>query len=227
VLGDHWWVSQAWEQGPAFLASWVVWVLLSISLHELGHGWAAIRRGDRTPIETGHMTWNPVVHMGVPSLIVFGLLGIAWGAMPVDPRRLKGRYASFVVAAAGPMMNLSLGVVSIVLGAVWLAFGARVSPHESFFMHVLEFWALGASLNIVLLVLNLMPVPPLDGSRMLMDVWPAFERWSRHDNAPVFGLMFLVAVFFFGSEYLWALGFGGAWGGIAYLAGLLGAGAPT
>lgn len=75
-----WWVATIWETSPFLLLGWIVWVIGSITLHELAHGWAAIRCGDRTPIETGHMTANPIVHMGPMSLIVFGLFGIAWGA---------------------------------------------------------------------------------------------------------------------------------------------------
>jgi len=61
----NWWVIQVLDSfGPAFLASWIVWVIGSITLHELAHGWAAIWQGDRTPVLTGHMTWNPLVHMG-------------------------------------------------------------------------------------------------------------------------------------------------------------------
>src|SRR5687768_7769180 len=84
-MGGSWWVTEALAAGgPVYVYSWVVIVVGSIVLHELGHGWMAIRLGDRTPLETGHMTWNPVVHMGMYSLVVFALIGIAWGMMPVD-----------------------------------------------------------------------------------------------------------------------------------------------
>ncbi|MBT5381502.1 MAG: site-2 protease family protein, partial [Phycisphaerae bacterium] len=89
--------------------SWIFWVLLSITLHELAHGWAAIWEGDKTPIETGHMSANPVVHMGRFSLIVFALIGFAWGLMPVRPWRFRhGRLGEAIVAIAGPAMNLAL-----------------------------------------------------------------------------------------------------------------------
>ena len=79
-----WWVTDALSVSPVLLISWVVWVIGSIVLHELAHGWAAISRGDRTPIERGHMTWNPLIHMGGMSLLVFAVVGIAWGMMPVN-----------------------------------------------------------------------------------------------------------------------------------------------
>jgi hypothetical protein len=66
------------------LIAWIFWVIFSICLHELAHGWAALWQGDHTPRRLGHMTMNPLVHMGGWSLIAFAIIGIAWGAMPVS-----------------------------------------------------------------------------------------------------------------------------------------------
>ncbi|MCP3858657.1 MAG: site-2 protease family protein, partial [Phycisphaeraceae bacterium] len=75
-----WWVEQLWNAGRGFeLGSWIFWVIFSICLHELGHGWAAIWEGDDTPRRTGHMTIDPMVHMGGYSILAFLLLGFAWG----------------------------------------------------------------------------------------------------------------------------------------------------
>ncbi len=168
----HWWVAELWELDRVILVSWVFWVIGSIVLHELGHGWAALRAGDRTPIETGHMTWNPVVHLGVPSLFVFALVGLAWGAMPVNRDRFKRRSDEAIVAAAGPAMNFGLAVVCHVLLAVWIGAAGRYW-FESFaapdwlFKNMQTFLRAGGALNLLLLALNLMPVPPLDGSGIL------------------------------------------------------------
>src|SRR5262249_8984123 len=113
-MGFNWWVAEIWNQSPVLLVSWIVWVIGSIVLHELAHGWAALWCGDRTPIETGHMTWNPLVHMGQMSLLMFALVGIAWGQMPVDPSRFRGRYDDAKVALAGPLMNLALAITALV-----------------------------------------------------------------------------------------------------------------
>ena len=74
--------------------------------------------GDDTPRVTGHMTVNPVVHMGLPSMILFLILGIAWGMMPVNPYRFRhGKWGRILVSSAGPMMNLVIAfVVLTVLG---------------------------------------------------------------------------------------------------------------
>jgi Zn-dependent protease len=212
-----WWVADALDdpdRGPVFLASWVVWVVVSITLHELGHGWAAIRQGDRTPILTGHMTWNPIVHMGVQSLIVFAAIGICWGAMPVDPTRFKSRYGDLIVSAAGPVMNVSLAVVCMVLGGLWVVFGGHVLPSDAIAYNVLSFLFLGAALNVVLVVLNLLPIPPLDGSRMLADLSVSYRRMTMHEQAPMAGLLALIAIFWFAGDFMWDIGYGAANGGI-------------
>ena len=92
---DGWWVSDVLDglaNGKVVLTSWIVWVAISISLHELGHGWMAIRCGDRTPIDTQHMTINPFVHIPPMAWIMFALFGFTWGLMPVNPSRFRGRY---------------------------------------------------------------------------------------------------------------------------------------
>ena len=98
-----WWVHEEFRAGGLVaVLSWAFWVIFSITLHELGHGWAAIRQGDDTPRRFGRMTLNPLVHMGVPSLVMFALIGIAWGAMPVEPSRFRwGRRGRVLVSAAG------------------------------------------------------------------------------------------------------------------------------
>lgn len=161
-----WWAANLWETSPVLLVSWVFWVIASITLHELAHGWTAIRHGDDTPIHTGHMTVNPIVHMGPMSLIMFALIGIAWGAMPVDPSRLKGKHADAMVAAAGPVMNLGLAALcAVLLVAVERAL-PEVGVSDDITDRLALFFFAGGVLNIMLAILNMLPIPPLDGSRI-------------------------------------------------------------
>ena len=197
---DGWWVAREWEESPVSLVSWVVWVIGSIVLHELAHGWAAIRAGDRTPIDSGHMTWNPLVHMGQTSLIMFALVGIAWGAMPVDPSRFRGRYDDAKVAFAGPAMNLVLFGVAILAAVAAFIFEPRLG--DPLGHNVFVFFITGAYLNLALMFLNLLPVPPLDGSRILGSFVPGFNRLWMGEQAPIIGLVAFVAVFFFGGRYV-------------------------
>ena len=127
-----WWIADLWNQGQVVqLASWIFWVIVSICLHELGHGWAAIWEGDDTPRQTGHMTINPMVHMGGYSIIAFLLLGFAWGLMPVNPGNFRHRrWGDAIVAVAGPAVNLILAVILLTIAGVISAttLGTEVKP---------------------------------------------------------------------------------------------------
>lgn len=209
--GGGWWVTTVLETlGLAALLSWVFWVIFSICLHELGHGWAAIRHGDRTPIETGHMTWNPLVHMGQMSLLMFALVGIAWGAMPVSPRRMRGRHAEAAVAAAGPAINVGLFGVSMVIAALISRYAQVTGVPEfdeilkpgRFWINAYEFFRVGAILNVALFALNMLPVMPLDGGRITAHFFPAYRRLWTHPWAGLLMIGGLVAVFYFAGSLL-------------------------
>lgn len=185
-----WWVSDLYNSNPALLISQIFWVIFSICLHELGHGWAAIRQGDNTPIHTGHMTWNPLVHMGPTSLIIFAITGLAWGAMPVDPTRFRGRYGDAIVSFAGPAVNLALTAICIVALALWKTYSGKLDPGlvDNFTI----FFFAGGMLNIALFFLNMLPVPPLDGSKILANFSYGYRRIIDQPNAPMVGLILLV-----------------------------------
>lgn len=97
---------------PVFFLRVVLIVILSISLHELAHGFVALSQGDDTPKRAGHITLNPVVHMGVPSLVFLCLTGMAWGQMPINPYKFRSQRSHVLVAAAGPFCNLALAVIA-------------------------------------------------------------------------------------------------------------------
>ncbi|MEM1329659.1 MAG: site-2 protease family protein [Planctomycetota bacterium] len=216
-----WWVTDAWNASPALLVSWVFWVIVSITLHELAHGWAALRQGDDTPLATGHMTWNPVVHMGTFSLIIFAVVGIAWGAMPVNPSRFRSRYGDAIVAAAGPAMNLLLAVCCIVLGGVWAWATPRLGLPSNFEDNLQQFFFAGAGLNLVLCAFNLFPAPPLDGSRILANFYRPYRAVFTTENGMWFGLGLFLLLWFVFSDRIFAFGFGTAAFSIAAISGLL------
>jgi Zn-dependent protease len=202
-----WWLSSLFQSGGIVLVgSWVLWVVGSIVLHELAHGWMAIRCGDRTPIETGHMTWNPLVHMGQMSLIMFALIGIAWGAMPVDASRFRGRYDDAKVSIAGPLMNLALAVGCVIGAAVWAVHLAAFFP-DHVQDNVLVFLDVGAALNIALMLFNLVPVPPLDGSRIVADFVPAYRRLINTEHGAVVALILSILLFMRGGSVIFGAAF--------------------
>ena len=197
-----WWVHDLWMSGRGIeLVSWIFWVIASITLHELAHGWAAIWEGDDTPKVTGHMTANPVVHMGVPSIIAFLIIGIAWGMMPVNPYRFRhGKWGRIFVSFAGPAMNLLIAFVVLTI----LGFIVDPSAEQT---HVETFLLTGGFLNLILFALNLLPVPPLDGSNILANLSSTVAGWYRHPQAQMAGLLLFFALIWsnmFNSAFMWA-----------------------
>lgn len=190
-----WWIADLWQQGEkVLLVSWIAWVIGSIVLHELGHGVAALWEGDSTPRDTGHMTINPVVHMGWVSLVVFLIFGIAWGLMPVNPSRFRhGRRGWSIVAAAGPLVNLLLCIVCVVACALSVRYGPQTKP----LAHNLQlFFLAGAWLNLYLMAFNLLPVPPLDGAAILSGLSQGALRLYSKPGVQQFGLLALFMVVF-------------------------------
>src|SRR5262249_34345086 len=149
-----WWVSDyvAHNQTP-LLAAYVFWMIVSITLHELSHGWVATWQGDDTPRLSGHLTINPVVHMGWMSLVFFALTGMAWGQMPVNPNRFRwGKRGDFLVSLAGPAMNLVLAfLAATALGILAATYWHTPFPQSNF----ADFLYVGAWLNIGLFIFNL------------------------------------------------------------------------
>jgi Zn-dependent protease len=193
----NWWLHDLYQDGRLVeLVSQIFWVILSITLHELGHGWAALYEGDDTPRASGHMTANPVVHMGVPSLIMFALTGIAWGQMPVNPTRFRRhgrRLGDVIVSAAGPAMNLLIALVCLIVLVLWLKLGEPAG--DTLFRNVATFLFYGIGLNLILAPFNLLPIPPLDGSRILAGFSRGAERLFDHPNAAMIGLMAFLLIF--------------------------------
>lgn len=208
--GMGWWVAEVLHdpnRGPVVLVSWIVLVIGSIVLHELAHGWTALRLGDTTPRDTGHMTWNPLVHMGPWSLAVFALLGIAWGAMPVDPTRIRGRYGDALVSAAGPAMNIGLALVSFLCLILWILLAGKLGVDEPLRGNLATFFELGAVLNLVLAAFNLLPVYPLDGGHIAGSLSPGYRALAEGENGR--WLMFGGFILFFWFGFGWVVT--GAW----------------
>ncbi|HIK19228.1 MAG TPA: site-2 protease family protein [Leptolyngbyaceae cyanobacterium M33_DOE_097] len=170
---------------PVLFLRIVLILILSITLHELAHGIAAISQGDDTPQQSGHLTLNPVVHMGVPSLIFLCLAGIAWGQMPVNPSKFRHeKWSNIIVSAAGPLMNLLIALICIGLLKVSSETGIRQILST-------EFLYLAALYNLVLMIFNFLPIPPLDGFHVFSEFFP---RLKPLQNSP-WGFAILMILF--------------------------------
>ena len=198
---------------PLFYVMVVVAVMVSIVLHELAHGLAALWQGDDTPRRTGHMTFNPLVHMGGMSIAALFIVGIAWGQMPVTPARFRSRYGDALVSAAGPLSNLLIAAIALTAGGLWLARGpeptSAFGDNSQYLLQVL------GQYNLVLCMFNLFPVPPLDGARILAGVNRGYRQFiddPGHQQVLFFGFiiaflaasaLFKVARVVAGSYYHW------------------------
>ena len=178
-------------------------LLVSLTVHEAAHAWAANQLGDPTARRLGRLTLNPVAHIDPIGTLLFPLLAITTGLpligwakpVPVDFRNLKSPRRDFaVVAAAGPVSNVILAIV----GAVAFAAVSSASPSESLRMLVFSF----VSLNVLLAVFNMLPIPPLDGGNVLIGVLPASSAGLVERLRP-FGFLALYALMLTG--VLWTL----------------------
>ncbi len=183
------------------IAVYLLPVLFGITLHEAAHGWAALRLGDETARRAGRVTLNPLRHIDPIGTIVMPLLlyvatagSFVFGyakPVPVNFMRLRNpRRDMALVALAGPASNFAMAFAWALLGTVLLALGLR----EPFFIFMCQ---AGVSVNLALLALNLFPLPPLDGSRVLISVLPPrFALWLA--RVEPWGFYIVLALIFTG-----------------------------
>ncbi|MEY4773944.1 MAG: hypothetical protein RIT40_979 [Planctomycetota bacterium] len=200
-------------QDPLFVALTLTLLVLSLGVHEAAHAWAADRCGDPTARMLGRLTLNPMAHIDwmwtviIPaiSLLTAGFLFGGAKPVPVDFRRLRSpwRDMSFV-AAAGPLSNLILAALFLFLWKATVHGGFYNGAAESIYARPADLLprVLDAlvSVNVLLFVFNLIPVPPLDGSRITAWLLPAdlrgpYMSLERYGLLIVFGLIFFVPAF--------------------------------
>lgn len=174
-------------------------MLLSLTVHEWAHAWSAFRLGDDTAAREGRMSLNPMVHIDPIGTLLLPMLGIPFGwakPVPVNPvrfdRKWSMRTGMALTAAAGPFSNLVLAIACAVVFGV----GLRVAPDVVGEGAARAFLLYGIQLNVTLALFNLIPVPPLDGSRVIARYIPAkFERqWEDFVRLSPMLLFVVIAV---------------------------------
>lgn len=185
------------------IAVWTLPVLFAITVHEVAHGWAASKLGDQSAKMLGRLTLNPLKHIDpigtviVPAaLLVLGGFVFGWAkAVPVNDRNFKNPARDMAwVAMAGPASNLIMAILWAIIGKIGLEFQAG-SPDIGQFL--LYSGVAGVSINLILMVLNLLPIPPLDGSHVLSAFLPKPWAWQFNRIAP-YGFIILVGLMIMG-----------------------------
>jgi Zn-dependent protease len=183
---------------PLTVLFFVIALVPGMLLHELAHGWVAVRMGDHTPRFAGRLTLNPRPHVDafgtviVPGLlllpVLFGRGALAFGymkPMPLNPQNLRNPDSQMtVIALAGMATNLLLALVGA--GAL------RLTGTEGLLGEFLEIWVFT---NVLLMAFHVIPVPPLDASKILARFLPARAR-SVYESWEPYGALFVLAVLF-------------------------------
>ena len=173
-------------------------LILSLTFHEYGHGIVAKYFGDRTAELQGRLTLNPIAHIDPMGLLMVVLIGFGYAKpVPTDPRNYRSRWAELFVAAAGPMMNLLLAFVTINIYSLGLHLGWPLFQG----MAANNFFVFLASINLLLMVFNLIPIGPLDGHYILPYFLPAkMAHLYRYYNQRYGGwfLLGIIALSFMG-----------------------------
>jgi Zn-dependent protease len=181
-------------------------LILSLSVHEWAHAYSAWRLGDDTASSQGRMTLNPISHIDPIGTLLLPLMGVPFGwakPVPVSPSRFRRdinmRTGMMITAAAGPASNIAIAVVCVVAFALLYRFDpAAVIRRDNPIVYLLS---AGMSLNVILAIFNMLPIYPLDGSRVVdglisFRLRPAWERFVQY--SPLVLLFVIIAPQFMG-----------------------------
>lgn len=154
---------------PAVQVILIPVIVFALSFHEFSHGWMAHRYGDPTAKNAGRLTLNPMAHLDIFGSLALYLMGFGWAKpVPVDPRYLANPKRDMMwIALAGPVSNLIVALISGILLSILLRMGL-IGGQSSLTMVLI----MSLQINLVLAIFNFIPIPPLDGSRILGGLIP-------------------------------------------------------
>ncbi len=197
-------------QQPLVFVAWVLAFLAALSLHEFSHALVGAWLGDLTAKRLGRLTLNPASHIDPMGFIAVLLIGFGWGKpVPYNPYNLKWpRWGPVAIAAAGPVSNVLFAIVSVIALSI-------AGPLLGGGNLLVIFLAVCAELNIALAVFNLIPLPPLDGSKALLAILAApkyanVRRWIEMRGPMILILLIAMDALggfnIFGGLIWWAIG---------------------
>lgn len=177
---------------PFQIAVTAVVILFVLTVHEFSHALAADALGDRTARRMGRLTLNPLAHLDLLGTTLMFIAGFGWAKpVPVDLRNLKNPKTEMIyIAAAGPLSNL---LTAVAAGAAFRFLGSSAEGVAASFLFLLIIY------SVALAVFNLIPIPPLDGSRILYGILPrgAADFYARFER---FGMLLLFGIFIFARD---------------------------
>jgi len=172
-------------------------IIVGLSFHEFAHAWVSDKLGDPTPRRQGRVTINPMAHIDWIGFIALLLVGFGWGKpVQIDPSYYKHRRRDeFLVAIAGVTMNLIIAVILSIPAKMMLKAYASTVPSDLVYnIYLIIFYAI--SINVVLMIFNLLPVPPLDGWGIVTQIFrlDRYDWWYKVYN---YGMYILLALIVF------------------------------
>lgn len=172
-------------------------VLIAITFHEFAHGFVAYKLGDNTAKSEGRLTLNPFAHLDPIGSLMLLFAGFGWGKpVNVDPRnytrKMSMEKADAIVSAAGPIMNLLLAIIFTLIYYAIKKFAGAEFIASTVGKVVLLLISATISVNIGLGIFNLIPLPPLDGSKIIMPFLPVKAKEWFINNEQLFSIVFVV-----------------------------------
>ena len=172
-------------------------VIIAMTFHEFAHAWVADRLGDDTPRRQGRLTLNPFKHMEPIGMLMLLFAGFGWGRpVEINPnnfnRTITIRKGNALVALAGPVMNLILALIFSIIYALILAFGGVDFINSQVGGIITDIIMYTIFMNVGLGVFNLIPLPPLDGSKVLVAILPTNARSWFESHERILYLVFII-----------------------------------
>ena len=175
--------------------TFIIAILLALSVHEFAHGYAAWKLGDPTAKYAGRLTLNPLAHLDMLGTLMFLAVGFGWGKpVPIDPRYFRNvKLGTTLTALAGPASNLLFAALTVALWKALFSFSMGEAGMFALFLHELLHDLL--FINLGLMAFNLLPIAPLDGSKILAVFIPAHLEYAYEDflqRGPIILLVLLI-----------------------------------